>query len=223
MAKRPICKIDGCGKQTHAKGFCNTHYTKHRILNSKGCKVTGCKSPARSLGMCNKHYKKALAADGRTSGPKHGELLDFARWVASAVGAEGCIIWPYGDNGSGYGTAIYEGKPIGAHRLVCILAHGLPPFPEAQAAHSCGKGHEGCVNPDHLRWATASENAADKIAHGTSIAGIRHPLVKLSEQEVREIRLLAGTMTQRDIGAAYGVTREAISDIVTGRNWSHLD
>jgi hypothetical protein len=54
-----------------------------------------------------------------------------------------------------------------ATRVMCKLAHGPAPTPKHHAAHSCGKGHEACINPKHLRWATPRENAADAKLHGT--------------------------------------------------------
>jgi hypothetical protein len=55
-----------------------------------------------------------------------------------------------------------------AHRVMCEIAHGPKPAPGFVAAHTCGKGREGCVNPRHLRWASQKENMADKLLHGTS-------------------------------------------------------
>jgi len=47
-------------------------------------------------------------------------------------------------------------KPEGEH------GHWQPcPF----AHHSCGNGHLGCVNPKHLYWGDASQNAKDAAKH----------------------------------------------------------
>ena len=53
--------------------------------------------------------------------------------------------------------------------------------------------------------------------------GERHPLVKLTEQSVREIRLLAASgLSFPEIAKTYGVTRSAISMIVNRKRWSHV-
>jgi len=73
-------------------------------------------------------------------------------WLKERVAYDGeeCLIWPFSGNHQGYGHLGYFGKVVKAHRLMCILAHGEPPTPEHHAAHSCGRGHLGCVHPGHL-------------------------------------------------------------------------
>jgi hypothetical protein len=97
---------------------------------------------------------------------------------------EDCLTWPF--SRFGYGT-IYGHKH--AHRVMCELAYGPAPSPRHQVAHSCGKGHEGCVNPRHLRWATPKENSADMVLHGTALRGERAINVKLTTPEVHAVKM----------------------------------
>jgi hypothetical protein len=110
-----------------------------------------------------------------------------------------------------------------AHRVMCLLAHGQPPSIEHVAAHSCGNGAGGCVNPRHLRWATASGNEADKVFHGTSNRGERSGSAKLTESEVRSIRSLEGRMTQQDIADKFGVHLMTVNSILRRRNWGWME
>lgn len=105
---------------------------------------------------------------------------------------------------------------------MCMVAHGEPPTGSHEAAHSCGNGREGCVNPRHLRWATPVENQSDKVAHGTTYRGERHWSAKLTEVEVKEIRALLGTMSQAAIARLYGVDPSAVSEIKSGKTWGWL-
>lgn len=88
--------------------------------------------------------------------------------VMSFSEREECLSWPFARNANGYGKIRLGSRMLTVSRLVCERAYGDPPTPDHEAAHSCGKGHEGCVNPFHLRWATAKENAADRIVHAAA-------------------------------------------------------
>lgn len=130
-----------------------------------------------------------------------------------------CLTWPF-STVRGYGHLGYRGKAWLAHRLVCHVVHGEPPTSKHEAAHSCGNGHRGCVNPKHLRWATSKENKADKVAHGTELFGERNPSAKLSQADAARIRSLKGMATCRDLAKQFGVSRSQISDIQTGKAWA---
>ena len=72
--------------------------------------------------------------------------------AASTPDVAGCWIWNGAVNASGYGR--YSGWL--AHRLAYAAAHG--PIPEGLTVdHVCYTLL--CVNPDHLRLLTSSENA----------------------------------------------------------------
>lgn len=63
-----ICKVKGCGKKFHAKGYCRLHYSRFYLTGSaertscvnkgKVCKVPGCANPAKVLGYCSVHYSR---------------------------------------------------------------------------------------------------------------------------------------------------------------------
>ena len=137
------------------------------------------------------------------------------KWIRAHVDHRGggCLTWPFGRS-NGYGNLGVDGKQHYAHRLMCQLVHGPAPSPDHEAAHSCGRGQFGCVNPGHLSWKTKSENQHDRRQHGTGNAwGGRG---KLTDAQAAEIRALQGTMLQREIAALYGVSRANISLIMTG-------
>jgi hypothetical protein len=89
------------------------------------------------------------------------------QWLLDHVSfdSEECLTWPF-TRISGYaGTVLVEGRHQRACRVMCALAHGPAPTPGLETAHSCGKGDEACINPKHLRWATHTENGADRKLH----------------------------------------------------------
>lgn len=195
-----------------------------REMADKGiCTITGCIKPVSKCDMCNAHYLKNY---------RHGDPLRKLRadngepeaWLRRNVGhsGEGCLKWPFAKGRDGRGRIGSELSPQ-AHRAMCVLVNGPPPSAMHEAAHSCGKGHEGCVHPAHIRWATPVENAADRNLHGTETRGEQVPGSKLKEHEVRLIRIMKGRSTQAEIGRLYGVDGETIGNIYRRETWAWLE
>jgi len=186
------CSVDGCNDKFHARSFCARHNAKFLM------------------------YGDPLAGrDGARSGA-------LAQWIENHKGHQGdeCLIWPFGRDRNGYGIVNINGVKRVASRVMCRAAHGQPPSENWQAAHSCGKGHDGCMNPKHLRWATVKENSADAVSHGTMKRGDRDPHAKLTETDISEIRSVHGSAHQKILAIKYGVTQSQISRAVTGAEWS---
>lgn len=230
MATQRICSISDCGKPARAKKLCERHYRRikahgqpdlpPRISRRVKCSVDGCEVLARGHGLCQHHYDKRRRANRPISRNRNGAGLAF---IAAAMLQETdeCIIWPYGRSTNGYGGTHVDGKYIAAHRYVCILAHGEPPSPDHEAAHSCGKGRSGCINKNHLRWDTAKGNAADRKIHGTHRGGERIPWSKLTDADVLKIRAASGS-SLASLARQYNVSSTTISDIRMGETWKHL-
>lgn len=108
------------------------------------------------------------------------------------------------------------------HRVICERTYGPPPSDKHEAAHLCGNGHLGCVNPRHLAWKTSKENKADQLIHGTRMLGVKHHNSKLTNDDVRKIISLRDVMFQREIGEMFGINQQAVSLIQNGKRWQHL-
>lgn len=76
----------------------------------------------------------------------------------------------------------------------------------------------------NLAWGTHAENYADRRAHGGGNHGSRHGLAKLSEAAVALIRAryVPKLVTQKMLAAEFGVTRECVKLIVSGKRWAHV-
>jgi hypothetical protein len=127
-----------------------------------------------------------------------------------------CLIWPFFRDKCGRGWLKYLGKSHYAHRLMCKLVKGEPPTQEHHAAHTCGKGHLGCVHPKHLEWKTPSENMADCVVHGTQPKHHLGNKGHFTREQVDQIRELLKSNTQRAVAGMYGVTESTISNIARG-------
>ena len=108
--------------------------------------------------------------------------------------------------------------PCYVHRLV--LSAFVGPSPEGAA----GCHYDGDRSNNHvsnLRWDGRAGNMQDAIRHDTAPRGERHGFAKLTRDQVRAIR--ADDRISRLIAADYGVTRQAVGDIKTRRNWGWLE
>jgi hypothetical protein len=118
-----------------------------------------------------------------------------------------------------YGLTTVRGRQMGAHRAVWILMKG--PIPEGMdLLHNCR--YALCVNPDHLRPGTPSENLMQAVAEHEPWwkMGEEASHAKLTWAAVRAIRRRAAAGERhRPLAAEFGVTGATISHIVTGRTW----
>jgi hypothetical protein len=90
------------------------------------------------------------------------------------------------------------------------------------AAHSCGNGHLGCVNPRHLRWATAKENAHDELLHGRKVYGEASPKAKVTSELVLAVRALKGKKSGQAVADLFGIPRSSVYGLWAGQTWKHL-
>ena len=130
---------------------------------------------------------------------------------------EDCIIWPYGRTSAGYAQIRWNGEESYVYRLSCQRVYGPPPTTKHYAAHSCGKGHLGCINWKHVSWKTPGENSIDCVKHGT------HHNTRLTSEDVIKIRKLKDTRIQKVIGAQFGVTENVVTKILRGVSWSWVE
>jgi hypothetical protein len=135
-----------------------------------------------------------------------------------------CLIWPFAIGADGYGRVHRpKGSLTTASNLMCEMVHGPKPSQKHEAAHSCGMGNTGCVNPRHVYWATPKENHADKIKHGTTNRGEQQGASRLTEDDIRQIRSRSGTESQLSLAREFQVDPSHISKIVNRQAWGWLD
>lgn len=135
----------------------------------------------------------------------------------------GCWLWTAGVDSSGYGTFIYDGRTLGAHRVSFMLHRGVIPG-GLLVCHTCDV--RVCVNPNHLFLGTIQDNIDDRDRKG------RHPRLrgnagtnsKLTEDQVIEIleKHDGKVNTIYTLGVEYKVHPTTIHLILKGRNWSHV-
>ena len=144
-------------------------------------------------------------------------------WAKVNIGEEkDCWEWQGAYFVDGYGQFyLTSSVKIRSNRMAWTLANGLIPKGLC-VLHLCN--NRKCVNPKHLYVGTRTDNAHDRLISGNAPKGEDHKLSKLTEQDVIEIRekYIPRKYSQYKLAQEYGVTRTAIEQITTGRNWKHL-
>ena len=106
------------------------------------------------------------------------------------------------------------------HQLVAVAFIG--PRPD---------GHEVCHDDgvpsnnraENLAWGTRKENIEDRRRHGTLIVGeaVTGSVLKVGQVQEIKARLCAGKKSC-DLAVEFGVSESAISNIKTGKRWTHV-
>lgn len=187
------------------------------------CSVSDCQKPAKKRGWCISHYVRwQRHGDPLGGGPAWGEVRRFFEDVVLTYSGDDCLIWPYAKVPKGYGKIGRGGKTFLVHRLVCEADHGPPPSPDHESAHSCGRGHAGCVSRLHLSWKTKADNAADKKVHGTHRRGETQNGAKLTKSDVLAIRAMQGQLRQRELASKFGISDTTVRNIQIRKTWAWL-
>ena len=224
MPTQRLCSIADCSKQTYCRGLCRNHYSSLWAKPfGQRCSLRGCDKPHYSHSWCVMHYKRWQ----NTGHPldtygKKGACLRYLNEVVLPYRGKDCLQWPFPRSPERYATIQIKGTNHLVHRLACQRIHGPPPTDKHHAAHSCGKGRQGCVNPQHLSWKTPAANNADKILHGVTSRGSKNGSAKLTDDNVLDIRALKEKMLQREIAKMFGVTKSLIGQIHAGKIWGWL-
>ncbi len=149
----------------------------------------------------------------------HAMDPDFWSRVAPGEGVDACWLWT-GTRDSKYGSISIDGRNYKAHRIAFGLAGGE--LSEEQVCrHRCDTPL--CVRPDHLEAGSHSDNVADRVKRGRSARGSRNGRSKLTEVQVRVIKLrLAAGARPAHLARAFKVRSSAIDKIRSGENWRHV-
>ena len=96
-----------------------------------------------------------------------------------------------------------------AHRMAWERCFGSVPDGKC-VLHRCDV--RNCVNPHHLFLGTKGDNNTDRSQKGRTS---RHN-AKLSGEQVKEIRVLYPSMSQRKLASQYGISQRAIGNLLRG-------
>lgn len=149
--------------------------------------------------------------------------MEIALWRNVGIpkgDVDACWEWRGARSAAGYGNVVVRGKTVTAHRVAWETERG--PIPEGmQVCHRCD--NPLCVRPDHLFLGTAADNMADRNAKGRQARGEKFKRSSLTEEKVREMRVLAKTgVNMSELARRFGVSLPSASRIVRGLDWRHV-
>lgn len=135
----------------------------------------------------------------------------------------GCWLWMGADARDGYGKFFGARRHLRAHRAAWEFAHGPIP-PGLYVCHRCDV--RACCNPAHLFLGTHQDNMDDMARKGRAVRhlGEAHGMARLTEHDVREIRLrfASGEASQTELAARYGMHQSAMSLLINRKTWRHV-
>ena len=139
-------------------------------------------------------------------------------WIkVDQKGEDDCWLWTSATAGRGYGVISWKSKPVYAHRLSYQFAYGDPG--DLEVLHKCDT--PSCVNPRHLFTGTQQDNMDDKTKKGRTLAGDKHPMAKLSSEDVdRLCSLREDGKTINAIKREFHISYAQIYRILNHENWS---
>ena len=128
------------------------------------------------------------------------------------------------DNGRGYLTVNINtdrGRVCKAvHRLVAEV-YLLNPYHFSDVDHVDGVRLNNSV--DNLRWVSHSENIKHSYSLGNrSAKGVRNSRALLTEDEVRDIKLLISIGYRRRCLVLFGYPSGSVAGILSGKNWAEV-
>lgn len=151
------------------------------------------------------------------------KTIDYDKrfWKYVEKSNNGCWTWLRGKTKAGYGYLTINYKNHYAHRLSWRLTYGIIPK-NAVIMHRCD--NPACVNPEHLRLGTQKDNLQDMWNKQRGSMGNEHPFAKVTDEDVKKIRKLGKikNLYRREIGEMFGISRQAVTDIIYNRTWKHI-
>lgn len=225
------CSITECDRPFVAKGLCSMHWQRQKHgtnmtkpprkrMESKVCTASGCGRKSRTANLCMAHYNRLwrgldVDVDLVVSQPNTPD--DLWQRVDITQNADECWEWLGHTGTGGYGSIRFQGTVWRTHRLAYYLHTGLAPSQDV--LHSCDNPR--CCNPNHLREGDDQDNTNDKVSRLRHRFGERHRCAKLTNAEVREIKIALRdkTATQKELSEQYHISGDIIAGINKGKIW----
>jgi len=162
--------------------------------------------------MPMKKYTKEDFARRFWTRVKISDLLECWEWQGATVAGYGNL----------YVGPFAKGNVVTrrAHRIAWEMTYGSIPV-KMWVLHKCD--NRLCVNPAHLFLGSPAQNSADMVRKNRQARGETHSQSKLTEDNVREIRLMVFSgQSQGDVAKKFDIDPSTVSNIITRRTWNFV-
>jgi len=137
------------------------------------------------------------------------------------------MIWTGAVQRHGYGAFKIGQEKIDAHVASWRIANGGKPVPICQLVmHKCDC--RMCVNPEHLKLGTVSQNMLDAHKEGRGedfkSQGEQHYNAKLTEEIVRALRheYESTQISGRALAEKHGLNYSCVKSVLQWKSWKHV-
>ena len=120
-------------------------------------------------------------------------------------------------NGKGYYRVGIGKKLLFVHRLV---AEKYIPNPEGKLQVNHKDGDKTNNNADNLEWVTNQENRSHAIKNSLHLTGEKCPWAKLTEEQVKFIRLHT-EISSKEMASAFGISDSHVREIRRNESWKY--
>jgi len=142
--------------------------------------------------------------------------FELRKKFKAKLDTNGCVVCTsHKPNKRGYQALTVKRKKILLHRFIYQIHNG-PISDDLVVRHTCD--NRQCINPNHLKKGTTSDNVMDRVKRNRSAAGKRHGRSKLRPCDIKRIRALK-TISNTELAKRYGVDRRVIYQIKKGLTW----
>lgn len=169
--------------------------------------------------MTTEAWRAAVGYEGRYEVSDLGRVRRIAHGHSAKPGQiVGSLTLPYAK--VVLSDSDHKRKTWRIHQLV--LEAFVGPCPTGlECRHLDGNTHNN--NLSNLTWGTRTDNAHDRVVHGTWTHGELHGQARLTDEIVREARRLRSDgQTILSLANQYGVCRQTMSNALRGKTWAHV-
>lgn len=204
------------------KKWLEQKYTVEKLSTAEIGKIVRCNSATIRYWLKKRNVKIRTRPEARM-GKIFSSLKERFWKKVDKNGPNGCWVWTASCLKSGYGSIKTKDGTMGSHRISWKLHYGKI-SKGLCVCHKCD--NKKCVNPNHLFLGTQAENIQDMIkkGKGNKAKGEKHPMAKLKEWQVLEIRAKykTGKYTQRQLAKEYNVAEITVNYIINRKTWKHI-